>query len=428
MYCRKRFWTTTRSRRTNLHSLQQFKEFGILFSRIETWHCRKYKEAREWNETRTAKFVNTCTTLPKWRCILKSYWWNLFSQWFDGLSETSDFGSASGKFSWLYGISKLEIQFQNWSMFETSRCSSHNAQGQRSWNSKVNWRNYENAIDCGAKRFPRHKLDAMIASASKRLPDKHVHFRKRVSVEEQRAQKYGRFLRGRHVADMIYEHFRATRSYEAVQGLTELMRKRWQNDDVQDIDIRWDQALFSASDVPSDVVLEGLCKTQKKQATEHLQTVMALYDQETVRNNGQTKFFTIEDVCKTSYRSGDENVETSESGANLWKEEQSPRVKKGKKAYVDRKVGECFQWKAHGKCWKGDSCCFSHDKLVQEDLYGGQSRTSTVVFSRTKLEGQDWRRGEKNPQKHHATERKALQTKGSEIPCLYKNCKEKTVM
>ena len=36
-------------------------------------------------------------------------------------------------------------------------------------------------------------LDAMTASALKRLLDKHTHFRKRVSVEEQRAQKYDRF-------------------------------------------------------------------------------------------------------------------------------------------------------------------------------------------------------------------------------------------
>ena len=31
---------------------------------------------------------------------------------------------------------------------------------------------------------------------------------------------------------------------------------------------------------------------------------------------------------------------------------------KGKKAYVERKVGVCFQWKAHGQCFKGR---FSHD-------------------------------------------------------------------
>ena len=75
--------------------------------------------------------------------------------------------------------------------------------------------------------FPDYDmLDAMIASALKRLLDKHVHFRKRGSVEEQRAQKYDRFLRGRQIAFMIHEHFRATGAHDAVQGLSELFNKR----------------------------------------------------------------------------------------------------------------------------------------------------------------------------------------------------------
>ena len=37
------------------------------------------------------------------------------------------------------------------------------------------------------------------------------------------------------------------------------------------------------------------------------------------------------------------------------------KSQKGRKAYVERKVGECFQWKTHGQCSKGDSCSFSHD-------------------------------------------------------------------
>ena len=60
----------------------------------------------------------------------------------------------------------------------------------------------------GRTDFPDYDmLDAMIASAFKKLLDKHVHFRRRVSVEEQRAQKYHRFLRGRQIACVIYEHF-----------------------------------------------------------------------------------------------------------------------------------------------------------------------------------------------------------------------------
>ena len=64
--------------------------------------------------------------------------------------------------------------------------------------------------------FPDYDmLDAMIASALKKLLDKDVHFRRRGSVKEQRAQKYDQFLRGRQIAYMIYEHFQATGAYEA---------------------------------------------------------------------------------------------------------------------------------------------------------------------------------------------------------------------
>ena len=79
-------------------------------------------------------------------------------------------------------------------------------------------------------------LHTIVASALKRHLVKHVHFRKRVTVEEHRAQTYDRSLRGRHNADMIYEHFRATGAHKPVQGLSDLLRKRLQNDDVQDFE------------------------------------------------------------------------------------------------------------------------------------------------------------------------------------------------
>ena len=63
-------------------------------------------------------------------------------------------------------------------------------------------------------------LDAMIASALKKLLT-HVHFRKRVSVQEQRAQKDDRFSRGMQIAYMKNEHCRATGAHEAVQGLSD---------------------------------------------------------------------------------------------------------------------------------------------------------------------------------------------------------------
>ena len=68
--------------------------------------------------------------------------------------------------------------------------------------------------------------------------------------------KHDRFLRGRQFAYMIYEHCRATGAFEAVQGLSDLFNIRLENDDVQDFDTRWDQALLAASEIPTEMVLE----------------------------------------------------------------------------------------------------------------------------------------------------------------------------
>ena len=54
-------------------------------------------------------------------------------------------------------------------------------------------------------------LDARIASALNRI----IHnskFKRRISLEEQKAQKQDRFLRGRQIAYLIYEYFRVTGS------------------------------------------------------------------------------------------------------------------------------------------------------------------------------------------------------------------------
>ena len=79
--------------------------------------------------------------------------------------------------------------------------------------------------------------------------------------------------------------------------LMNLFSVRLQNDDVQDFDIRWDQALLSASDMPSNVILEGMYKS-KLQDSVQLQTVLALYHRETVRNNGQTSFLRLKTSVK----------------------------------------------------------------------------------------------------------------------------------
>ena len=49
-------------------------------------------------------------------------------------------------------------------------------------------------------------LDARIASALNKIIH-NSHFKRRISLEEQKAQKQDRFLRGRQIAYLIYDHF-----------------------------------------------------------------------------------------------------------------------------------------------------------------------------------------------------------------------------
>ena len=84
---------------------------------------------------------------------------------------------------------------------------------------------------------------------------------------------------------MIYEHFRAAGAYEAVQGLSDLFNIRSHDGDVQDFDRRWDQALLTANEMPTEMILEGLCKLKLQDSVQR-QTVLALYEQENIRNNG----------------------------------------------------------------------------------------------------------------------------------------------
>ena len=78
-------------------------------------------------------------------------------------------------------------------------------------------------------------LDARIASALKRIIH-NFHFKRRVSLEEQKAQKEDRFLRGREIADLIYEYFRVTGANDSVENYTDLFTRDLRNDDIQEFD------------------------------------------------------------------------------------------------------------------------------------------------------------------------------------------------
>ena len=86
-------------------------------------------------------------------------------------------------------------------------------------------------------------LDARIASALSRIIH-NSHFKRRISLEEQKAQKQDRVLRGRQIAYLIYEYFRVTRAKDSVENYADLFTIGLRNDDIQEFDSKCDEILF----------------------------------------------------------------------------------------------------------------------------------------------------------------------------------------
>ena len=141
-------------------------------------------------------------------------------------------------------------------------------------------------------------LDARIASALSKIIH-NSHFKRRISLEEQKVQKEDRFLRGRQIAYLIYDHFRVTGSQDSVENYTDLFTIVLRNDDIQEFDSKWDGILLSMTKIPHDQILEGLYKLRIRES-EKLKTVLELYDLETHQKKLGPDYHRLKTMVKRS--------------------------------------------------------------------------------------------------------------------------------
>ena len=80
-------------------------------------------------------------------------------------------------------------------------------------------------------------LDAKIASALNKIIQ-NTRFEKKVSLEEMKAHKEDRFLRGRQIAFMIYDYFRVVGAHDTVLDSADLFSVTLHDDNVQEFDTR----------------------------------------------------------------------------------------------------------------------------------------------------------------------------------------------
>ena len=158
----------------------------------------------------------------------------------------------------------LTLEFQSWKVnFKTEVCwKSADPHITMHWIkeveiAKINRRSCDIAIDCRAERFPRLRYawcdDCVKSSVLKSTTDSYE----------------GDKVLTRSTSISVQPEF--MKQHKAVQSVSDLFNIRSQNDDVQDFDVRLDQALLSASEMPSVLILEGLYKS-KLQDSVRLQT------------------------------------------------------------------------------------------------------------------------------------------------------------
>ena len=134
-----------------------------------------------------------------------------------------------------------KISFRNQvvtcSDFPRKRCY-----GSKRWRWSIQWMVFE-------------MMDAKIVSALNKIIQ-NSHFKKKVSLEEQKVQKEDRFPRGRQIVFMIHDYFRVNGDHDTVLDYADLFSITLCNDDVQEFDTRWDELLLSMTKTPPEDILE----------------------------------------------------------------------------------------------------------------------------------------------------------------------------
>ena len=190
-------------------------------------------------------------------------------------------------------------------------------------------------------------LCARIASALDRIIQ-NTRFKKKVSLEDVKAHKEDRFLRGRQIAHLIYEHFQVTGAQDSVENYADLFRIVLRNDDLQEFDSKRGGILLSMTKIPPDDILEGLYKLRMRES-EKLKTVLELYDLEIHQKKIGPDNHRLKTLVK---RSIEQDIRNKNFGARNGNYERNAVVKNpGDKTVVYKEfLRDCWQWEPNGQC------------------------------------------------------------------------------
>ena len=200
------------------------------------------------------------------------------------------------------------------------------------------------------KDFPNFKMqDAKISSALNKIIQ-NSQFKKMVSLEEQKAQKEDRFLRGRQIALMIYDYFRVSGAHDTAVDYADFFSVDFHDDDIREFDTRWNEVLLWMSKISSDDISESLAQNK---------TVLELDDMEIHQKISMPNCQKLKTMVK---RRKDQKLRLRSFDARHGRIKTGAVVKNRKgTSGVEGGKGTCCQWKEKAQCSKGDRCSFRNE-------------------------------------------------------------------
>ena len=221
--------------------------FGTHMVYRETFFCRSFSIFISSLSSRIASMEVVRRAAPfvhngeKWKAITKSrfempvrtvsqrfshlQWRRLFKELLSRPTTTADFGPSLWQVPHTSYLCLLEDKVQD----RGSTCSQFPTEAMQ-WIKEVELvdsvdESRSSSSNRGISMPNFEELDARIASALNKIIH-NSHFKRKISLEEQKAQKQDRFLRGRQIAYLIYDYFWVTGSHDSVENFTDLFTIR----------------------------------------------------------------------------------------------------------------------------------------------------------------------------------------------------------
>ena len=230
------------------------------------------------------------------RRFVRPYGGKIFKELWCRPTKTSNLGTSLWQIPYSNIFSLLEDKIQNWGMYLFTVPYGSYAMDQRSGDGWISGWSKIIAF-CQRNSFPDFELlDARIASALNKIIQD-TRFRRKVSLEEMKAHKEDRFLRGRQIAYLIYDYFRVTGANDSVENYADLFTVVLRNDNVQEFDTKWDEIILSMSQFPADDILEILYKLRIRES-EKLKTVLELYNMEIHQKKAEPDYHRLKTMVK----------------------------------------------------------------------------------------------------------------------------------